>query len=101
MCIRDRCTDARVNLVTPALFESYPTLDAFCEADREDVEKLIHSCGFYPVSYTHLKLEFITAFAIKSRKTALQRFVPELYASPANNPATAFSRPRPRGAFAF
>lgn len=42
-----QCTDARVNLVTPALFESYPTLDAFCEADREDVEKLIHSCGFY------------------------------------------------------
>ena len=41
------CTDARVNLVTPALFESYPTLDAFCEADREDVEELIHSCGFY------------------------------------------------------
>lgn len=42
-----QCTDARVNLVTPALFESYPTLDAFCEADREDVEELIHSCGFY------------------------------------------------------
>lgn len=42
-----QCTDARVNLVTPALFESYPTLDAFCEADREDVEKFIHSCGFY------------------------------------------------------
>ena len=38
-----QCTDARVNLVTPALFESYPTLDAFCEADREDVEKFIHS----------------------------------------------------------
>ena len=42
-----QCTDARVNLVTPALFESYPTLDAFCEAKQEDVEKLIHSCGFF------------------------------------------------------
>ena len=42
-----QCTDARVNLVTPALFEKYPTLDAFCEADISDVEVLIHSCGFF------------------------------------------------------
>ena len=42
-----QCTDARVNLVTPALFERYPDLDAFCEAKIEDVETLIHSCGFY------------------------------------------------------
>ena len=42
-----QCTDARVNLVTPALFAKYPTLDAFAEADLEDVEDLVHSCGFY------------------------------------------------------
>lgn len=42
-----QCTDARVNLVTPALFEKYPTLDSFCEADVVDIEKLIHSCGFF------------------------------------------------------
>ena len=42
-----QCTDARVNLVTPALFEKYPDLDSFCEANVEDVENLIHSCGFY------------------------------------------------------
>ena len=42
-----QCTDARVNLVTPALFAKYPTLDAFAEADLEDVEELVHSCGFY------------------------------------------------------
>ncbi|MDO4381057.1 MAG: endonuclease III [Clostridia bacterium] len=42
-----QCTDARVNLVTPALFEKYPSLDAFCEADVADVEKIIHSCGFF------------------------------------------------------
>jgi len=42
-----QCTDARVNLVTPALFEKYPTLDSFCEADVADIEKLIHSCGFF------------------------------------------------------
>ncbi len=42
-----QCTDARVNLVTPALFEAYPTLEAMANADISDVEKYIHSCGFY------------------------------------------------------
>ena len=42
-----QCTDARVNLVTPALFAAYPTLDAFCDARVEDVEAYIHSCGFF------------------------------------------------------
>ena len=40
-------TDARVNLVTPALFEKYKTLDDYCNADVKDIEKIIHSCGFY------------------------------------------------------
>ncbi|MBR6826529.1 MAG: endonuclease III [Oscillospiraceae bacterium] len=42
-----QCTDARVNLVTPALFAKYPTLEAFAEAKLEDMEELVHSCGFY------------------------------------------------------
>mgnify|MGYP001707054954 FL=1 len=42
-----QCTDARVNLVTPALFARYPTLDAFAEADVSEVEDYVHSCGFY------------------------------------------------------
>ena len=42
-----QCTDARVNIVTPALFEKYPTLEAFAEAEVADVEELIRSCGFY------------------------------------------------------
>lgn len=42
-----QCTDARVNLVTPALFEKYKTLDDYCNADVKDIEGLIHSCGFY------------------------------------------------------
>ncbi len=42
-----QCTDARVNLVTPALFSKYPTENELSEAPIEDVEKLIHSCGFY------------------------------------------------------
>ena len=42
-----QCTDARVNLVTPALFAAYPTLDEMANADISDVEGYIHSCGFY------------------------------------------------------
>ena len=42
-----QCTDARVNLVTPALFGKYPTLEEMANADITDVEKLVHSCGFY------------------------------------------------------
>ena len=42
-----QCTDARVNLVTPALFARFPTLDAFAEADVAEVETYVHSCGFY------------------------------------------------------
>lgn len=42
-----QCTDARVNLVTPALFEKYPTLESFAEADVGEVEQMVHSCGFY------------------------------------------------------
>ncbi len=42
-----QCTDARVNLVTPALFAAYPTLEAMAAAEITDVEKYIHSCGFY------------------------------------------------------
>lgn len=42
-----QCTDARVNLVTPALFEKYKTLDDYANADVRDVEEIIKSCGFY------------------------------------------------------
>ncbi|MBO5868825.1 MAG: endonuclease III [Oscillospiraceae bacterium] len=42
-----QCTDARVNLVTPALFAAYPTLEAIAGAQIADVETYIHSCGFY------------------------------------------------------
>ena len=42
-----QCTDARVNLVTPALFSKYKTLDDYVNADVKDIEDIIHSCGFY------------------------------------------------------
>ncbi len=42
-----QCTDARVNLVTPALFERYPTLESFAQADVLEVEEYVRTCGFY------------------------------------------------------
>lgn len=42
-----QCTDERVNMVTPALFERYPTLEDFANADVSEVEELIRSTGFY------------------------------------------------------
>lgn len=42
-----QCTDARVNMVTPALFERFKTAEDFAEADISEVEKYIHSCGLY------------------------------------------------------
>ena len=42
-----QCTDARVNLVTPALFARFPTLDSLADADPEEVGDYIRSCGLY------------------------------------------------------
>ena len=41
-----QCTDARVNMVTPALFARFSTLEAFAQADPEEVGEYIRSCGF-------------------------------------------------------
>lgn len=53
-----QCTDARVNLVTPALFEKYPTLEAFAQAELSELEEIIRPCGFY-----HTKAQSIIAAA--------------------------------------
>lgn len=50
-----QCTDARVNLVTPALFQKYPTLEDYCNAEIEDIENIIHSCGFYRAKAKDIK----------------------------------------------
>ncbi len=42
-----QCTDARVNLVTPALFERYKSVDDFADADVDEVGSYIRSCGLY------------------------------------------------------
>ncbi len=46
-CLAAQCTDARVNMVTPALFAKYPTVEDFVKADISDVEELIRSTGFF------------------------------------------------------
>lgn len=44
-----QCTDARVNTVTPILFKRYPTLEALAGADINELEDIVHPCGFYRV----------------------------------------------------
>ena len=42
-----QCTDVRVNMVTPALFERFPTIKDFAEAEVSEIEEYIQSCGLY------------------------------------------------------
>ena len=42
-----QCTDARVNLVTPALFRRYPTAKDYAGADRAELEEMVKSTGFF------------------------------------------------------
>lgn len=42
-----QCTDARVNIVTPALFKEYPDAESMARAPLERVEELIKTCGLY------------------------------------------------------
>lgn len=82
-----QCTDARVNIVTPALFSQFPTLEAFAAANITDIEKAIRSTGFYRAKAGHLQqsarlllanhggqlpsdIENLTALSGVGRKTA-------------------------------
>ncbi|MCI7767722.1 MAG: endonuclease III [Oscillospiraceae bacterium] len=42
-----QCTDARVNIVTKELFEKYPTLKSFADANIDDVAEIVRPCGLY------------------------------------------------------
>lgn len=42
-----QCTDKRVNLVTPALFEAFPEIEDYASADVDSVAEIIKSCGLY------------------------------------------------------
>lgn len=94
-----QCTDARVNLVTPALFERFPDAKAYAEADVTEIESYIHSTGLYKNKAKNIKLccqqllerhngevpdtmEAMTALAGTGRKTA-NLVLGELYGKPA------------------
>lgn len=51
-----QCTDKRVNLVTPRLFEVAPDAKTLAQLPQEQIEEIIHSCGFYHSKATYLKL---------------------------------------------
>ena len=82
-----QCTDARVNIVTQDLFQKYPSLEAFANADLKELEQDIHSTGFYHNKAKNIiscartlvekydgevprELEELTALAGVGRKTA-------------------------------
>ena len=50
-----QCTDKRVNSVTPALFKKYKTSKAYVKANILDIEKLIHSTGFFHAKAKNIK----------------------------------------------
>lgn len=50
-----QCTDARVNIVTKDLFQQFPTLDSFADADITELEKAVHPCGFYKAKAKSVK----------------------------------------------
>ena len=49
-----QCTDARVNMVTPTLFDRYPTPDELAQASQSDLEGIIRSTGFFRNKTTNL-----------------------------------------------
>lgn len=50
-----QCTDARVNVVTKTLFVKYPTLEAFAQADLQELKQDVKPCGFYHTKALSLK----------------------------------------------
>lgn len=50
-----QCTDERVNLTTPSLFQKYPTIKAFANANLLELEQVIHPCGFYKNKAKNIK----------------------------------------------
>lgn len=82
-----QCTDVRVNMVTPVLFSRFKTPEDFGSANILELERLIHSTGFY-----HNKAKNIKACAQKLLKThsgIVPHTLEELYALPGVGRKTA------------
>jgi endonuclease-3 len=55
VCLSAQCTDERVNLTTPKLFERCKTIEDFANIDLDELENIIHPCGFYKNKAKNLK----------------------------------------------
>lgn len=66
-----QCTDARVDMVTPALFEKYKSIEELAKAEVTDIENMVKSCGFY-----HSKAKDICSMA-KMLKEKYDGIVPD------------------------
>ena len=53
--LSSQCTDERVNKTTPSLFKKYNTPEDFAQIDVKELERLIHSCGFYQNKAKNIK----------------------------------------------
>lgn len=51
-----QCTDERVNKITPILFKRCQTIQEYVDIDISELEKIIHSCGFYKNKAKNIKL---------------------------------------------
>ena len=60
-----QCTDKRVNMITPALFEKYPTIEELAKADVEDIKELIKTCSFFNNKAKNL---------VKMAKTVIEKY---------------------------
>jgi len=47
VCLSAQCTDERVNKTTPAIFNKYKTAKDYANANKQELEALVHPCGFY------------------------------------------------------
>lgn len=50
-----QCTDARVNMTTPALFKKYPTARHLADSTQEDVERIVKPLGFFRAKATNIR----------------------------------------------
>ena len=55
VCLSAQCTDERVNLTTPSLFKRCKTIEDYANIDLEELENIIHPCGFYKNKAKNIK----------------------------------------------
>lgn len=82
-----QCTDERVNLVTPRLFERFPTPRALAAADLAEIETLIQSTGFFRAKAKNLK--GMAAALVERHDGELPRTLDEMTALPGVGRKTA------------